>query len=376
MSSVPIPADIDIEDKIVGELTGRQVLILTAGAALLYGAWAACRAVLPFAVFVYLAAPIAGATLALALGRRDGLTLDRWLWAAARHFVTTQPLPAEEHIEPAGGWGVVRRPSAPVLLPDRGVGETGGIGVVDLGRHGLAVLAAVSTLNFHLRAPAEQQALVAAFAGYLHSLTDPIQLLIRALPLDLSTHVNTLDHTAPALAHSALSAAAAEHADYLADLAHQEYLRRQVILVLREPLRVSPTTRNSQLLADGDRVALTRLARRLTEAVDLLAPAGLAVTALNATQATAVLDHAYHPAHVLPPDALPPDDDPLDEDLDEPPDPEDPSGPPADHRPPAEELTAELPPDRASHGGGEDGDANGAGRAERAWYPPADRWRS
>ncbi|GAA5168988.1 hypothetical protein GCM10023321_63870 [Pseudonocardia eucalypti] len=374
MSSVPIPADIDIEDKIVGELTGRQVLILTAGAVLLYGAWAACRAVLPFAVFVYLAAPIAGATLALALGRRDGLTLDRWLWAAARHFVTTRPLPAEEHIEPAGGWGVVRRPSAPVLLPDRGVGETGGIGVVDLGRHGLAVLAAVSTLNFHLRAPAEQQALVAAFAGYLHSLTDPIQLLIRALPLDLSTHVNTLDHTAPVLGHPALSAAAAEHADYLAELAHQEYLRRQVILVLREPLRVSPTTRNPQLLADGDRVSLTRLARRLTEAIDLLAPAGLAVTALNATQATAVLDHAYRPN---PPDALPPDDDDLlDEDLDEPLGPEDSGGPPADHIPAAQELPAELPPDRASHGGGEDCDANGAARAERAWYPPADRWRS
>jgi hypothetical protein len=43
--------------------------------------------------------------------------------------------------------------------------------------------------------------------------------------------------------------------------------------------------------------------RRLTEAIDLLAPAGITVTALDAGQATAVLAAACNPDSLIPPSA-------------------------------------------------------------------------
>ncbi|MCM3883174.1 PrgI family protein, partial [Frankia sp. R82] len=50
--------------------------------------------------------------------------------------------------------------------------------------------------------------------------------------------------------------------------------------------------------------AHTRLARRLAEATDLLAPAGIVVTPLDAGTATSVLAAACNPAGLVPPAAL------------------------------------------------------------------------
>lgn len=52
------------------------------------------------------------------------------------------------------------------------------------------------------------------------------------------------------------------------------------------------------------RAAHTRLARRLAEATDLLAPAGIVVTPLDAGTATSVLAAACNPAGLVPPAAL------------------------------------------------------------------------
>jgi len=54
---------------------------------------------------------------------------------------------------------------------------------------GLAVIATCSTVNFALRTPGEQEALVAGFGRYLHSLTAPVQILVRTERLDLSGQI-------------------------------------------------------------------------------------------------------------------------------------------------------------------------------------------
>jgi hypothetical protein len=51
------------------------------------------------------------------------------------------------------------------------------------------------------------------------------------------------------------------------------------------------------------RAAEARLVRRLGEAIELLAPAGIVVTSLDAGQATAVLASACNPDTFLPPSA-------------------------------------------------------------------------
>ena len=63
------------------------------------------------------------------------------------------------------------------------------------------------------------------------------QVLVRTERLDLTTQIAELRERAGGLPHPALEAAAVEHADYLVQLGRQsDLLRRQVLLVLREPL--------------------------------------------------------------------------------------------------------------------------------------------
>lgn len=242
---VRIPADVDREDTVLANLTARQLLILAVTGIVLYGTWTIAHAFVPLPVFLIPALPVGAAAAFLALGRRDGMSLDRLMLAALRQRMTPRyQVAAPEGIHPAPAW-LTQRTTGPeqpadgiapaaLRLPAEGVSETG---VIDLGTDGVAAVAVCSTVNFALRTPTEQDALVTAFGRYLHSLTAPVQVLIRAERLDLSTQIGELRQYAPSLPHPALEAAAREHADYLAQLAQStDLLRRQILLVLREPL--------------------------------------------------------------------------------------------------------------------------------------------
>jgi len=354
--AVRIPADVDMHDRVLGPLTARQLAILAVTGLVLYGVWSATRAFVPIPVFFALAIPVGAAAAILALGQRDGISLDRLLVAAIRQRIRPRhQVAAPEGVRPAPEWltaatatsasrtaGTSKHPAsqrangtAPgreqispsaLRLPAEAVTDTG---VVDLGADGLAVVAVASTVNFALRTPAEQEALVASFGRYLHSLTAPVQVLVRAERLDLSGQIAELRARAGGLPHPALEAAAVEHADYLAQLGEQtDLLRRQVLLVLREPMSATaaPTDglggpgplavlsslargrRRASAAASGAsagarRAAESRLVRRLGEAIELLAPAGIVVTPLDAGQATAVLAAACNPDTLLPPSA-------------------------------------------------------------------------
>ncbi|MFD2400053.1 hypothetical protein ACFSVJ_29145 [Prauserella oleivorans] len=149
-------------------------------------------------------------------------------------------------------------------------------------------------------------------------------MLIRTARLDLSGQIAELRENAGGLPHPALEHAAREHADYLTQLGTTTtLLRRQVLLVVREPLRSTPgsdaLTRHSPLAAilakrktrnraepvsEATRQAAeSRLARRLAEASEMLAATGLAVTPLDAGAATAVLAACCKPDSLIPPSA-------------------------------------------------------------------------
>jgi hypothetical protein len=86
--------------------------------------------------------------------------------------------------------------------------DLAGDGVVDLGPQGAALVCEASTVNFALRTPAEQQALISAFARVLHAVIAPVQVLVRVERADLTAHLCQLDQTAGGLPHPALEAAA------------------------------------------------------------------------------------------------------------------------------------------------------------------------
>ena len=279
---VRIPADMDRPDRILAGLTGRQLAILAAAAAVVWVAYSAVHRLVPLPLFGALAAPALVAALFLALGRRDGLGLDRFLAAAIRHARSPRRLvPAPEGVTPAPTWaGHDLDPvPAPLSLPCRDVAETG---TIDLSPDGAAVICRASAVGFALRTPPEQRALAGAFGRYLNSLADPIQMLVRSEPVDLTPAITQLREAAGGLPHPALEAAALAHAGFLADLAnHQDLLTRQVLLVLRDPA--------------GGPDAPTRLRRQADEASRGLAAAGVAVTALDGPGAVDCLRAALDP---------------------------------------------------------------------------------
>ncbi|MGW9205653.1 PrgI family protein [Embleya sp. NPDC055664] len=307
---VRIPSDVDREDTILLGLTVRQLVILTITVAILYAGWMVGRAWVAWPALVAVAMPVAILATAIALGERDGLSLDRLTVAALRQRLAPKRLVSAPEGAPSAPEWLSRRtrsadadqPPVPLNLAARTVTD---MGVVDLGIDGVAVVALCGTVNFGLRTVGEQESLIAAFGRYLHSLTAPVQVLVRVERFDLSAQIEELREQATALPHPALEIAAHEHADFLIQLDRQhELLRRQVLLVLREPLRAHDPTlglpglrRGARTGAErgGRRAAESRLARRIDEAIRLLRPAGIAVTPLDAATATGVLASACNP---------------------------------------------------------------------------------
>jgi hypothetical protein len=283
---VRIPADVDREDRVLADLTARQVAILAAAAAVLWLAWAVTRRLVPPAVFAGAAIPAVAAAVMLALGGRDGLSLDRWLAAGlAQARAPRRLVPAPGGVLSPPAWinpvtaGQARPLPAPLHLPATAVTPAG---VITLGGDGNVALAAASTVNLTLRTPAEQQALTAAFGRWLNSLQHPVQILVRAHRIDLTAMADRIRADAPGLPHPALERAALGHAEFLEQLAEgRDLLARQVLIAVREP-------------ASG------QAARRAADATHALAGAGVAVTPLDGPHAAAVLAACCQPGQPPP----------------------------------------------------------------------------
>ena len=291
---VQITADVDRPDKILLGLSARQLAILAVPALGLWAAYAAARHHLPLVLFAALGAPVVLGALVLALGRRDGLGLDRLVVMALRQArAPRRAVPAPEGVTRAPTWaGVDRtRPPAPLHLPPEAIGDDG---TVDLGAHGVALVAEAQTVSFSLRAPAEQHGLVVAFGRYLNSLAAPIQVVVHSQPVDLAARVTALRAQAGGLPHPALEAAALAHAAFIEDLAaSRDLLARRVLVVLRDPA--------------GGPDAPARLRRRAADAAASLGAAGIALQVLDTTAATAAVQGALDPsAPPRPPGLAPP----------------------------------------------------------------------
>ena len=284
--SVPIPSDVERPDKILAGLTARQVAIATVAAVIIWAGFQATRHVMPLPAFAALATPVGLLATALVIGERDGLPLDRLLLAAWRQRRAPRRLvTAPEGVPAPPAWTSVPGPPAPPpavlaplwqhIAPD---------GVIGLGSAGAAAVAAVSTVNFALRSPHEQDALAAAYGRWLNSLTGPVQVLVRAGRADLSGAVAALREAAPGLPHPALEQAALEHAGFLEGLAaERDVLTRQALLIVREPGRPGGT-------------AAGRALQRAGEAARLLGGADLQVQVLDGGRVTALLAACADPA--------------------------------------------------------------------------------
>jgi hypothetical protein len=232
-----IPADIEAPDRILWGLTTRQVAIVAGAAAVAYLLWQAVGSRLPLPVFAVAAIPILGLAAALAMGRRDGLPLDVWLWAAvAFRRGPHRQVPAVDGMDDPPTWATTidttAGPRPQVLrLPADAVGDDG---VVSLGDGSAVVLVAATTVNIGLRTGAEQAAMVAGYGRWLNSLTGPVQVVVSAQRVDLTGHAQRVADAAQSLPDAALADAALDYAEFLADVAQRrDPLWRTVTIACR-----------------------------------------------------------------------------------------------------------------------------------------------
>jgi hypothetical protein len=231
-----IHADVERQDVLLFGFTFHQLVILTVTGLILYAAWTALATVIHPALFPAGAVPVAGAAFALAVGRRDGIALDTWVWHAVRHRRAPHHLiTADQTTAPAPAWIHTSTPvvlPAPLRLPARGITAEG---LIDLGPDGTTALASASTVAFGLRTAAEQNGLVAGFGRWLNSLDAPVQILVRAQHIDLASLADWIHDQAPGLPHPALEQAALSHVAFLDELAAgRELLHRQVTIAVRD----------------------------------------------------------------------------------------------------------------------------------------------
>ncbi|WBB82478.1 PrgI family protein [Micromonospora sp. WMMD882] len=232
-----MPADVDAPAKVAYGLTFHQLAIVAAGALLFYAAWRTLHAVVPTPVLIGAGVVLGGLATGLALGRRDGLSMDVWLLHAIRHTRAPRALSNAGITADTGVPDWVDTPRsgreplpAPLRLPADAIDDDGEI---SLGA-GRAAIVGATTVNLALRTPAEQAALIDGWGRWLNSLSTPTQIVVSAQPVDLASHGRALAAAADAQPHPRLRAACADHAAFLADLAsRRDPLRRQVLIVHR-----------------------------------------------------------------------------------------------------------------------------------------------
>ncbi|GAA0406036.1 hypothetical protein Acor_40990 [Acrocarpospora corrugata] len=297
-----IPADVDQPDKIAFGLTVRQLVIVALTGGLAAGIYYLFHNVLPVLILAALLLPVIAVGTALALGRRDGLSLDQfavaaWVFARSSKRLVTAP---EGVAEPPRWCRLRGKLPAPLRLPVRAIRTDGALELSE----GVAVLVETSTLSFHLRTPGEQNALVGAFGRWLNSLDAPVQILVRAKPIDLGHLIDGTARHAEDLPHPALTHAAAEHIEFLHHLgATTDLLARQVLIVLREH---QPA--NGRRAVRRDACAAVVL-RRAAETEHILAALGLTTRVLDASAAHRILTECldpggWHPFTAARPDEL------------------------------------------------------------------------
>ncbi|MCP2323399.1 hypothetical protein HDA40_001906 [Hamadaea flava] len=224
-----VPADIGTPDRIAFGLTFRQLAIVGSVAVPCWLIYRSLSRLLPPLVWLILAVAVAGLTMTIALGRRDGRPLDAWLLDAITFAASPKiQTPGRPQLPLTAS---TANPVMPELLQPviTGITAAGTFVSDNLDRR----MIACGTTNLHLRTGEEQEALLEAHGQFLNSLSAPAQIVISTQRDDLTPIAEMVVELSTSLPDHALRNAAADYASFLLDLNEQrEPLRRQIITVV------------------------------------------------------------------------------------------------------------------------------------------------
>jgi len=106
-------------------------------------------------------------------------------------------------------------------------------GVVHLSSGGCRAVLEVGSVNFGLQGEGEQEALLASYASFLNSLTFPVQVLVRVLPVDIEHYVKELEQRTRQTLAGDLAYLAKEYLVFIRLLAsHRTLLDRRFYLIV------------------------------------------------------------------------------------------------------------------------------------------------
>lgn len=161
-------------------------------------------------------------------------------------------------------------------------------GVVHLSGAQYRAVLEVGSVNFGLQGEAEQEATVAGFAAFLNSLSFPVQILVRALPIDIDGYVAELERRARGIGEP-LADLARDHVAYLRRLArNRTLLERRFYLVVPAQAEAPRARHPSPFGRKAPAAALEATRKQLTfrceEARRQLARSGLAARRLESVE--------------------------------------------------------------------------------------------
>ena len=109
---------------------------------------------------------------------------------------------------------------------------------------GLRSILKVSSINFNLKSEDEQNAIIYSYQGFLNTLEDPIQIVIRSKKLDIDNYLTDLREKATKQTNALLQKQTTEYADYIqklveyADIMSKEFY----VVVPQDPYRIKNQT--------------------------------------------------------------------------------------------------------------------------------------
>ncbi|GAA3741972.1 hypothetical protein GCM10022225_26880 [Plantactinospora mayteni] len=267
-----VPADIGTPDKIAWGLTFRQLAIIGSVAGASWLLYTNFGPLLPPMAWVIAAIPVAGVTVFVALGRRDGLPLDVWL----RHGFALRRVPKLQTPgrvragHPLLDTAAPPKVPAPLRTAATSIAADGTLTVDGTARSVIAC----GTTNVVLRTGKEQGALLAGFGAWLNALNGPAQIVVSAQRHDLTPYAQAVVDNTARLPNEALRAAADDYAAFLLDLDQtRQPLRRQVLAVVPAgPTREATVRAFGALGVSADPLDGGAVAAALASAVDPYQP--------------------------------------------------------------------------------------------------------
>lgn len=170
-------------------------------------------------------------------------------------------------------------------------------GAVKLKDGELRAVLEVRGVSFPLMGPGDQEAVIAAYTRWLNSLDFPVQILVRVVPVDVSTYLEDLSARGPR-GTDPLAALAADHLAFVRELARERGLldRRYYVVVPAGDERARRRPRLGLLWhrteeAAQDEATRSRLESRCDAIAQGLARCGLSIRRLDSLE-LAQLHHA------------------------------------------------------------------------------------